>query len=174
MKGICFKEPLFLKVVAGQKTQTRRICKPQPVYDHDSGYVFIDNVMFDIHEGWDVPMYLADNARYQQGEIIYLKEPYFVIDNHVLYQYGNKEAMEFKLKNKLFMPEEYARYYIKITDVKAERLIDISKADAIAEGMTPEEAFTQFANTWKEIHGVDSWADNPWVWKYVFELTNKH
>jgi hypothetical protein len=186
MKGICFKEPMFLKVVAGEKTMTRRIMKPQP--NMIKGYILEHSTQFKAYNwllkkliGTDPDRYevvQGFRSRYKVGEVVYLKEPYIPLTGLCpVYRYGEDLIPIFEKncwRNKLFMPEKYARYYIKITDVKVERLIEISKADAIAEGMTPKEAFTQFANTWKEIHGVDSWADNPWVWKYTFELTNKH
>jgi hypothetical protein len=212
MKGICFKEPLFLKVVAGLKTQTRRIMKMRFRTSDNLSPLKIDpdNIISGPDYNTDSRGFHADfrigpgiyceRPRYKPGEIVYLKEPYFIwepehcnsMSERFAYKYWDKsykmkadiqEAIrkeEFELgydtyywHNKLFMKADYARYFIKITDVRAERLIDISKADAIAEGMDPDIAFSQFANTWKSIHGIDSWADNPWVFAYTFKLTNK-
>lgn len=47
----------------------------------------------------------------------------------------SKEQILSPWKNKLFMGEQYARYYIKITDVRVERLFDISDEDCIKEGV---------------------------------------
>ena len=43
--------------------------------------------------------------------------------------------LEEKWKNKLFMPEKYARYFIQITDIKIQKLHDISEKEAINEGI---------------------------------------
>ena len=129
MNGICFIEPLFHAVVNGSKTQTRRIMKPQP-YLIEHGVPMDDwlNVI---------------NPRYKVGEVLYLKEPYTnEVDGHigVAYKYrpSNTDGIsesEIKWKNKLFMPEKYARYFIKITAVRCERLQDISDEDCLKEGI---------------------------------------
>jgi hypothetical protein len=81
------------------------------------------------------------------------------------------------------MPRWASRITLKVTDVKVERLQDISEADAIAEGVEcfdqgcsveglrglydyPESAF---AALWESINGEASWDANPWVVAYTFE-----
>jgi hypothetical protein len=118
MTGISFIEPLFHGVVSGKKTQTRRIMKPMP-------------------DGVIIKKY---TPRYRKGEVLYLKEPY-VIDlaqKRVTYKYGNNSGEAWQMPkwgNKLFMPEKFARYFIEITDVRAELLQDISDEDCIREGI---------------------------------------
>jgi len=75
-KPILMSTPMVRAILEGRKSQTRRICKPQPVYDDDSGYVFIGNVMFDIHDKWDIPMYLKDKARWEPGDILWVRETF--------------------------------------------------------------------------------------------------
>ena len=83
------------------------------------------------------------------------------------------------------MPKEAARIFLKVTDVKAERLQDISVIDIVREGVTlpnyAEEAikvvkypdpFEIFAELWQSINGKGSWEKNPWVWVYSFEKLN--
>lgn len=49
MKGICFKEPLFIATIKGTKTQTRRIIKPQPddtgLHNHSQFPLSVDSQM---------------------------------------------------------------------------------------------------------------------------------
>ncbi len=220
MKGICFKSPLFHLTVQGTKKQTRRIIKPQPDKLRSINRIFCNTIPsyeltkkpwepepsyhFFMHEG----KYLK--PRYKVDEIVYLKEPYHVFDeenNLCLYKYPPKEDWltdkEFsdivhslsELKgwhNKLFMPEKYARYFIKITNVRAERLQDISEEDCIKEGIkvgrcgneskwmkafyvegdnqpyiTARRAYEMLIN---KINGKDTWQSNPWVWVYEYEL----
>jgi hypothetical protein len=71
-----------------------------------------------------------------KNKVFYLKEPYFMTENYdVIYRYGNDNYnTNIKWKNKMFMPEEYARYSFEITGVKQEYLQDISDDDCIKEG----------------------------------------
>lgn len=137
MKGILFKEPLFNAIIEGRKTQTRRIIKPQP----DARGMRTSNVLFEDWHGNKA------KPRYNKGEVVYLKEPY--IDDlrmdKVFYKFNKTDRKEIEReyteiknpwKNKLFMPADVARYFIKVTSVRAERIADISKEDAIAEGLT--------------------------------------
>lgn len=115
--------------------------------------------------------------RYQPGEIVFLKEPYHLSEHPPIISYRfDKDSfawteIEYKKlwRNKLFMPEAAARYFIQITDVAVQRLNDITEADAIAEGF---KNIADFQNTWITIHGWSSLKENPWVFKYDFILTN--
>jgi hypothetical protein len=149
MKGIMFTEPMFHKVASGEKTQTRRIVKPQPV-----------NVFY------GTPVAKCDNqtgmtdirSRYKPGETLCLKEPYRIthIDNIWFMNYlyisekielnisaGNNKIKTILIQqekaksgwcNKLFMPEWCTRYFIEITGVRIEQLQDISDEDCLKEG----------------------------------------
>lgn len=143
MKGICFIEPLFHKVVSGEKTQTRRIIKFACEYNHNE---------YPLHRYADSTFGLVENGyivldlvkpRYKVGEMLYLKEPYFVESEAygftfptpiVHYKFGD-EWKNFPWKNKLFMPEKYARYFIEVLSVRAERLQDIFEEDCLKEGI---------------------------------------
>lgn len=85
------------------------------------------------------------------------------------------------------MPRWASRITLEITDVRVERLNDISEEDAFAEGlekrdwMGPAEITLQnnkvvhgqavgcFRALWESINGEGSWAANPWVWVIEFE-----
>lgn len=136
MKGILFKEPLFNAIIEGRKTQTRRIIEPQP----NARGLRTSNVLFEDWHGNKA------KPRYNKGEVVYLKEPY--IDdlrmNKVFYRFNKTDRKEIERefseiknpwKNKLFMPSEVARYFIKIKNVRTERVAEISEEDAIAEGI---------------------------------------
>ena len=75
-----------------------------------------------------------------------------------------------KWKPSIFMPKEACRIFLKVTDVRVERLQSISEADARAEGVDSVDAF--FA-LWQKINGTESLAANPWVWVYEFEVIPK-
>lgn len=99
-----------------------------------------------------------------------------------------------------FMPAHAVRTYIQLTNIKVERLEDISKEDAIKEGikcigenkiiggnkylgklyenygtvgyvyLKPLESFKSL---WQSINGEDSWNANPWVWVFEFKQVEK-
>lgn len=151
MKGICFIEPLFHKVVKGEKTQTRRIIEPQPEYSDRVGMIY-KGLCYGI--GFDNPKdayYNFSNnsnaARYKVGEVVYLKEPYVKASSGRIFRKYDKSDCSYlrflgenpdakgAWNNKLFMPESAARFFIEITAVRAERLQDISDEDCLKEGI---------------------------------------
>lgn len=85
-----------------------------------------------------------------------------------------------RLKIGRFLPAWASRITLRITDVRVERLQDISEADAMAEGVPftdlpqgrskPDPLHrAQFADLWESINGPESWRANPWVWAVSFE-----
>ena len=200
MKGICFIEPLFHRVVKGEKTQTRRMITPQPV-DSVENLMFFGNKVFRTRDEYDELIFI--NPKYEVGEKVYLKEPYILYQEEYqeskasqsgiqyAYKFGNHLSIEeitgksdSKWKNKLFMPESAARYFIEITAVRAEKLQDISEEDCLKEGIelynnydgtygghsaptAPKEAYAALINS---IYGKSTWEKNPFVWVYEFRL----
>ncbi|MDR2774019.1 MAG: hypothetical protein LBC19_04625 [Tannerella sp.] len=229
MKGINFIEPLFHRVVSGEKTQTRRII-PCPVKAYGGiqavkkdGKIIrvraLDENERAIKPGSDDLEWIL-TPRYNVGEILYIKEPYCQDCNYIenenskewkgngriLYRYRGDQISEHakgsvclgKWKNRLSMPAKFARYFIEITDVRAERLQDISDEDCIREGIELYDGYDNLNGyaciaVWKKIKGVDffppfdtpkqsyaalidringkgTWESNPFVWVYDFKL----
>jgi hypothetical protein len=88
----------------------------------------------------------------------------------------------------IHMPRWACRITLVVTGVRAERLQDISEADALAEGVTPQwepgmsgrlmeavdgfshrPAASAYATLWEEINGAGSWESNAWVWVVCFK-----
>lgn len=72
------------------------------------------------------------------------------------------------------MPSWASRITLEITDVRVERLQDVSEADAYREGCTGspfgESAdLLLYPTFWDSINGPGSWDENPWVWVVEFE-----
>jgi hypothetical protein len=100
-----------------------------------------------------------------------------------------------KWKPSIFMPKKKCRIFLEITDVRVERLQDISEEDAIAEGIKKtwinddikqcrfknyindgkgsKSPIDSFNSLWVSINGKDSWKANPWVWVYEFKVVEK-
>lgn len=100
----------------------------------------------------------------------------------------------FKWTPSIHMPKAAARIWLQITDIKVERLKDISEADAIAEGVEPVDggyknymtepkmlkklnywtkAYFSFLSLWESINGYESSELNPWVWVITFKKVEK-
>lgn len=199
MKGIMFKEDLFKAVLEGKKTQTRRVINNIPPQAELIGMGITGYTTFKMPPGQrQVGVY----PRYEKGETIYLKEPFFIghheFPNRIFYKYERNDlwvidrdirnrANPNPWKNKMFMPEKSARYFIEITRVRVERLQDITEEDARTEGIIYvqyhgfkdylhkqnwfDRATDSFRTLWDSIN--KNWEYNPWVWVYEFELTEK-
>lgn len=120
MKKILFKPEMVRQIIAGNKTQTRRI-----------------------HSNMDKP-------RFKVGDIVYVGEKHlktwsetnskqiniiFTDDMNYLY-YANC-----KWTSGMYMPEKYARLFLVITKVHKQKIIDISDTDAVAEGFKDKQEF---------------------------------
>lgn len=100
----------------------------------------------------------------------------------------------FKWQPSIFMPKEACRIFLEVTDVRIERLKNITKLDARNEGISwwvesgrPRfknylndgngdsfgKAIASFASLWESINGSDSWDKNPWVWVTDFKRIEK-
>jgi hypothetical protein len=170
MRGICFKEPMFNLATAGTKTQTRRSSGLEEINRTPDDYYKMVQSVCTFH--FYAANKLTAHSRYKLNEILYLKEPYFLTKDIITYKYGNDLAHIYQDRywaNKLFMAEKYARYFIKITGIQAQRINDISEADALAEGfITPGD----FHNYWLTMYGFSSLKSNLWVFAYDFQLHN--
>lgn len=79
----------------------------------------------------------------------------------------------------IHMTRAQARILLEITDVRIERLQDISRGDAMAEGcpfpnlngdaVGRTDPVGWFSALWESICGAESWAANPWVWVVEFK-----
>lgn len=208
-RPILFSTPMVQAILDGRKTQTRRIIKPQP---NENG------VSFDLRppcldweqiykESWKVWHYetdegesIATNGKYQIGDILWVRETFCAtlpqyfdeIPDYLNYHYKATHELPDgeKWKPSIFMPKEACRIKLEITNIRVEKLCDITDSDALAEGVehvidkitgycgydyisggynlmtTP---YHGYKSLWKKINGPDSWDKNPWVWVIEFK-----
>lgn len=76
--------------------------------------------------------------------------------------------------NARFMYRSCSRLTLEITNIRVERLADISADDALAEGIQlagrdTEDVCAAYRTLWNSIHGQNSWDLNPYVWVITFE-----
>ncbi|VTN06270.1 Uncharacterised protein [Raoultella ornithinolytica] len=78
-------------------------------------------------------------------------------------------------KPSIHMPRAASRILLEITDVRVERLKNISDGDALREGCSTVDMKSgdcvadMFARLWASIYGEESWQANPWIWVIEFK-----
>lgn len=176
---IIFSTPMVRAILAGRKTQTRRVIKPQPmekervsIPDHGKGY-FIDRP--------SGRMRVLSRAPYQVGDKLWCRETWCIGDGMNPYNDSTKPTFKAdwpdvehrRWRPSIFMPKKYARIWLEVTGVRAEMLQDISADDCGAEGLAswmPESNLrATFQRLWDSINGKKyPWDSNPWVFIYEF------
>lgn len=197
----CDKYGLTQAVLEGRKTQTRRLILPQPYYDKDKGMVW-KGYMYGI-KGYNAPHDAYDNfistlkdfnrLPYNIGEEVAVAQSMKTLyDNKKIFFESRKALLQAKREacwnNKMFIRASILPHRIKITNVRVERLQDISDEDCLKEGIgrrgdTPLEFFVYgeddvlhdtpqraFASLIDKTCGKGTWDSNPWVFVYDFEL----
>ena len=198
MKGILFKPDMIKAIVDGRKTQTRRKANlPSNICVNDSGVYTLswDN---ENECNWRRDYY----PRYQVGETVYVKEAIAKIPKvfdevsgyhtEAVYKRDNSLVVgvswvwKHDILSPMFLPESLARTFLKIVDVRAERLQCITEEDAEAEGVPqfepgdfPVSGATygiykeRFYQLWDSLNAKRGygWEVNPWVWRYEFSAT---
>ena len=127
--GILFTPENIRAIREGRKTQTRRVMKSQWTCDNPDSYT-VDMALR--HCQYGVP---GDRLYIKEGIIRHASIPQLVgyyMDGCRVTEHWEKRSTA------MFMPKWAARTWLELTDVRAERLQDISEEDAIAEGITEE------------------------------------
>lgn len=149
---ILFNIEMVRTILDGRKSCTRRIIKPQP-----QGY-------FEVSVE---PLYIYDTdgkqgkitPPYQPGDILYVRETFIQAAAHIFwYKADDKPWMSKDLlwKPSIHMPKEAARIWLKVTDVRVERLQEITEAQAQAEGI---RGYSKDGNLYKYAVTDDWWID---------------
>ncbi len=170
-RPIVFSGPSVQAILEGHKTQTRRVCKPQP-----------DNVAWD-GEQWYLEVF---EPKYRQvycpygvpGDRLWVRETfqYHCGDRYGYRADGFRENDLWPWLPSVHMPRCASRITLEVTDIWVERLQEISYDDAIAEGVVEDahgvrsECPQWFAELWNELNAKRGypWESNPWVWAISF------
>lgn len=212
-KPILFNTEMVRAILDGKKTVTRRVLKPHnSAKAKRSGYYQGEGLWYDdeinafdkdthikdysVSCCWiETKIYIRRYAPYKIGDILYVREtwaeletvhgvPYWAYkaDDQTLH-HSSGENFE-RWHPSIHMPKEAARVFLRVTNVRVERLQDISDRDLICEGEIPiihvdeslngEATRMSFLGTWNStIKKSDlakyGWAANPWVWVIEFE-----
>jgi hypothetical protein len=198
-KPILFSTPMVQAILEGRKTQTRRIVKPQPKQELDFFGWELHPKKLQVAFGTGNKVDSFHKFPFGQvGDVLWVRETFGTGKESGKTYYkanaGNFNMLVDKWKPSIFMPKDAARIWLKITNIKIERLHDISEKDAILEGVEKEfsilfnewrfkdyynvksdwrSAVSSFQSLWANINGINSWNSNPFVWVIEFERIEK-
>ena len=120
------------------------------------------------------------------GDVLWVRETWKEIDGRFIYKadpFLTQEEIDSaiyanipKWKPSIHMPKSACRLKLRITNIRVERLNDISRGDAMQEGCPfpnvarENDPVNWFIYLWESINGKESWNKNPWVWVIEFEV----
>lgn len=183
------KRPCELRVNTDGEEYPKELDWPCAVFSAGSGYC-------------DYPM---RKVPYRPGDILYLRETfgkyngdYYLYradypDGATTYDFDGHRCDLPRWRPSIHMPREAARIFLRVTDVRVERLQDITEEQARAEGAIDNRHFIHspdneyemlrsarehFAGIWDDTikpadHGLYGWDANPWVWVIEFEQISR-
>lgn len=211
IKPILFNTEMVRAILSGQKTCTRRVVKGAEHYtsfidlDDDLCVIQVDRYGIEREKPvtglyatfeWDgMPEFPTVKAPYRPGDILYVRETWAPWSRTegiapTLHYRADKENLPgVKWRPSIHMPKEAARIFLRVTDVRVERLQEITTVGLQDEGILPPGYLSQFAvmtadcfeqwkNLWDStIKPADrdryGWAANPWVWVIEFERISR-
>lgn len=195
IKPILFNTEMVRAILDGRKTCTRRICKDaNECTVPDMEFYNADRRTYAVHN-------FVDKEHTEQlstaertcpictGDILYVRETWKKAPNGYYYYEDwlrNDIADVTKWKPSIHMPKEAARIWLKVTDVRVERLHDITSEQIGREGveveyphvLNGEEKRYAFSTLWNNTikkSDIDryGWNASPWVWVIEFERCEK-
>ena len=191
------KYGLTQAVLEGRKTQTRRIMKGKPLFPSDeieSAGVLGDEVQIIANGGESL---ITMKLPFRVGEVVAVAQSYKDAINPIDWVSMKLYEGTSGWNNKMFVRADLMPHKIRITDVRVEKLQEISEDCCLKEGIikkwhapacknyyyvpgvevksvkdvhdTPQEAFAHLIN---KVSRKDVWNENPYVFVYDFELVN--
>ena len=188
-RPILFSAPMVRAILAGAKTQTRRVVKPRK--DRAFGCDMAPHEL-----AGEVNCGEYNNCPYgQPGDRLWVREAHTFCprlpsmrkwshtpeEARVVYgaddvwlsgPYGPHKP---KMRPSIHMPRWASRITLEITGVRVERLQGISRGDAMSEGCPfrnmaqGDDPRAWYAELWDQINGPGAWDANPWVWVIGFK-----
>lgn len=192
IKPILFNTEMVRAILDGRKTCTRRIIKAEKVDNVLSSPARKSNP--DIPDAQFIKC-LVD-MKYEPGDILYVRETWgegyeegtyiYRADDKLADLQTFKEASKIIYHPSIHMPKEAARIWLRVTDVRVERLQEITIDDIRGEGLSSvavhagdmEIALEEWKRLWNSTikkPDIDcyGWDASPWVWVIEFERCEK-
>lgn len=214
---ILFSAPMVRALLAGTKTQDRRVAKITTIMGDRLAVDSPDESLVELEPGEfrrGIFHYASTAAlsgpyrlRYKVGDRLWVKEAgnwrgpikneigggslgfrFYAADS----ERGRSEFFDDVNRPAISMPRWASRITLTVTDVRVQRLQDISEDDAIAEGVDleryvpvsdaagmhasgeaePTNPIEEYRDLWVHINGHGSWEANPWVMAVSFDVQN--
>lgn len=189
---ILFSASMVRAILEGRKTQTRRVVKPQPIAAKKYvGGGFVEHRPNRTDGGKDrtavgaPSCFLARVSPYGgPGDRLWVRETWGIAGDmphdpgYVEYRadcsgnFNEVGDLVPRWRPSIHMRREDSRITLEITDVRVQRVQDISEADALAEGCRSAIRHSAvFADLWDSINARRGfgWNANPWVWVLTFK-----
>lgn len=173
-RPILFSAPMVRAILAGTKTQTRRVCTDE---------------VADVLARFET----VGTPRYSAGDTLWVRETFanIAIEGYpptYFYRADGEDLPPFdaraadnRWRPSIHMPRTASRITLRVESVRVERLQDISEHDAVCEGIEPATRLAcgadshdprqSFLELWDSINAARGygWDSNPWVWVVQFE-----
>ena len=163
MKSILFNDEMVRAILDGRKTKTRRPLTPQPDDAHDAA---------PYRNIWRSPLKCPFG---RVGDRLWVREAFTltVPDEKPMYRATWKNPAGIKWKPSLHMPRWASRITLEITEIRVERVQEITEEEAISEGFFPDDGVSEvycFSEAWDSLYAKKGlgWNANPWVWVIGF------
>ncbi|MFN3200069.1 MAG: hypothetical protein ACE366_16855 [Bradymonadia bacterium] len=168
-RPILFKPRLVRAILSGQKTQTRRLAKNGRRSIETGDHLWVRESHF-FTEG---PVAWYPDMPHRQG--VYKDQPVTV-----QYRAAFHGTEPSRWRPSIHMPKWASRITLEVTEVRWQRLQEITPQDILAEGvgdpsLSDEALLLLWKNLWDSINGKKpgaSWDDDPEVWAYTFKVIN--
>ncbi|MBP6637992.1 MAG: hypothetical protein KA179_09930 [Sulfuritalea sp.] len=192
-----FSAPMVRAILDGRKTVTRRVVKPprnRPAFvllDHGHGwwpYQSDDGESELCDDGMEHP-YTCPYGK--PGDRLWVREAFMHEPADYCWEasvsipcrpavtiyradHDERESRGAGWKPSIHMPRWAGRITLEVVGVRVERLREISRGDAMAEGCpfpnmaAGDDPRQWYAALWDQINGAGSWDANPWVWVVEF------
>ena len=202
VRPILFNGEMVRAILEGRKTVTRRAIKDTDesmyagmcglgpgLFDRNTGlrvkepYYRLGDILY-VRETWNQLARVDENGYTHYNDLFYVykadKNQPDLYDDNGFYL----DDTERKWRPSIHMPKEATRIWLQVTDVRAERLHNLTNRDAKKEGVTVETDNSgiahraAFMRLWdstikKTDIGTYGWDANPWVWVIEFERCEK-
>lgn len=212
-RPMLYSTPMVQGLLNGTKTNTRRLQGLESLNESNEMYDWQFVTMYSNDDEKSVVGFKARNGfsdtwkevykKINIGDIIWVRETFMEAPNFPLipekYYYKASVSEQFLKEWKghwtpsLFMTKDACRLWLKVTNVRVEKLNDITEEDAVREGVDnwtwknmakPQNwknylepnspplcsAYDSYFTLWESINGEGSWDENPFVWVYDFEV----
>lgn len=203
MKPILFNTEMVRAILDGRKTVTRRVVRKK--YSNTDLTMFTNKYgtrLIEQQNDAPEPVEFIDEdgvkhtrhslvacmdckPPYRSGDILYVRETWKYLgtdmESNPCFAYKANSPhlqnnMYIKWRPSIHMPREAARIFLRVNNVRTERLQDITEGGAKAEGAKEKRDFIRIWNN--TVPDKDNqqlvWSANPWVWVIEFERTVRH